>query len=132
MSEASIQARRARAELVAAIQGITTLIGELDDDALEVGLERYCYVIDTLDDVVSGLGAVRASVDEIAGVSATPTAEDELAQLRRDVEDAENALGLAWFRGGASLAEAIRRKTRWLEDLIPVCDAAPTARGDLQ
>lgn len=43
--------------------------------------------------------------------------EHELAQARRELHEAKEALGAGWLAGGVSLAEGIRRKTAELERL---------------
>lgn len=62
-----------------------------------------------LDTVKRNLGMGRATMDD-------------LEALVREVESARAAVGEAWFSGGATLAEAIRRKCRMLEE-----DAAKVA-----
>lgn len=58
--------------------------------------------------------------------------EHELAQARRLLHEAKEALGAGWLAGGVSLAEGIRRKTAELERLAhaerEAC--ATAARGE--
>lgn len=52
-------------------------------------------------------------------------AVSEIVRLRTELEQARDAIGRGWLVGGVSLAEAIRRKTRALEQLVlaqEVCD----------
>jgi hypothetical protein len=60
------------------------------------------------------------------------TEPDELAQLRArvatlqaDLESARAVVGEAWFAGGATLAEAITRKTKRLEELVAQSTGRP-------
>lgn len=56
-------------------------------------------------------------LEALGGEQGLTAEELELAALRRELANAREALGPGWFVGNASLADAIRRKTRLLESL---------------
>jgi hypothetical protein len=58
-----------------------------------------------------------AQLDRLAGEQGLTGDEQELARVRRELAEARAAVGEGWFAGGASLAEAVRRKNAALEAL---------------
>lgn len=113
--------RSARAELLSVIQGVSTLLGEIDDES-PATFERYGYVSDSFDEIHVSLRAAYKAFQGAAGVVAEPAVaphpeRDRLAlEMALEIAEAKVALGSAWTAGGASLAEGIRAKSRMLTD----------------